>query len=35
MLQALNARMAKLSSYYTKTKEIHGSLYAIRTILAP
>lgn len=35
MLQALNARMAKLTSYYTKTKEIHGSLYAIGTILAP
>lgn len=35
MLQALNAGMAKLTSYYTKTKEIHSSLYAIGTILAP
>ncbi|OQD94302.1 hypothetical protein PENVUL_c148G07398, partial [Penicillium vulpinum] len=35
ILQALNAGIAKLTSYYTKTKEIHGSLYAIGTILAP
>ena len=35
MLQALNAGMAKLTSYYAKTKEIHGNLYAIGTILAP
>ncbi|KAJ5159352.1 HAT dimerization, partial [Penicillium coprophilum] len=35
ILQALNARIAKLTSYYTKTKEINGSLYAIRTILTP
>lgn len=35
MLNALHAGMNKLSVYYTKTKEIHGSLYAIGTILAP
>ncbi|OQE61520.1 hypothetical protein PENNAL_c0284G08124 [Penicillium nalgiovense] len=35
MLNALEAGMQKLTSYYAKTKEIHGSLYAIGTILAP
>lgn len=35
MLNAVHAGMNKLSVYYTKTKEIHGSLYAIGTILAP
>ncbi|KAJ5318460.1 HAT dimerization [Penicillium atrosanguineum] len=35
MLNALHAGIKKLSVYYTKTKEIHGSLYAIGTILAP
>lgn len=35
LLNALHAGMNKLSVYYTKTKEIHGSLYAIGTILAP
>jgi hypothetical protein len=35
MLNALEAGMQKLMSYYAKTKEIHGSLYAIGTILAP
>lgn len=35
MLNALHAGMKKLSVYYAKTKEIHGSLYAIGTILAP
>lgn len=35
LLNALHAGMNKLSVYYTKTKEIHGRLYAIGTILAP
>lgn len=35
MLNALYAGMAKLVSYYTRTKEIHDNLYAIGTILAP
>ena len=35
MLNALHAGMKKLLMYYTKTEEIHGSLYAIGTILSP
>lgn len=35
MLNALEAGQSKLSLYYSKTEQIHGSYYAIATILAP
>lgn len=35
MLSALKAGEKKLSFYYSKTEQMHGSYYAIATILAP
>jgi hypothetical protein len=35
MLCALHAGKEKLTIYYAKTKQIHGNLYAIGTILTP
>lgn len=35
MLSALEAGQEKLSSYYNKTEQMHGNLYAMATILAP
>lgn len=35
MLKALEASKQKLGDYYHNTKEIHGDLFAIATILAP
>jgi hypothetical protein len=35
MLHALHAGKKKLIIYYAKTEQIHGNLYAIRTILTP
>lgn len=35
MLSALEAGKNKLSFYYSKTEQMHGSYYAIATILAP
>lgn len=35
MLCALEAGKNKLSFYYSKTEQMHGSYYAIATILAP
>ena len=35
MLSALEAGKNKLSFYYNKTEQMHGSYYAIATILAP